>query len=418
MSEKKLTAEEKDFLNAVQTEATEAIELATKGLVKSEELDTIKTQLSDAIKHVDDAKELKKEVSNALVDIKALKEKKQDQAAVNELKAMLTEHSQVLKDIKAGNKDSLSGTVVNKAGVVETAPDIGSRDYLGTIERGIGLKPVRRTSILDVFGVQAVGTEYLHYWEQDVITRDAKFVVACATSEHLTKMTWAKRVVELAKVRDMVDVCIDMLEDYDFVESQLNQLVFESIQLKKESELLIGAAATATDMQSIDSIASEFDPANVLAPFTACFKDANLEQLADSMSAQIQVFGQENMWMPNALVMNFVDFVKYRNLKDANGNKLIHTLSDTVATIAGMEVITSPIVPQNTCYVMDSAKGKILQRKGYTFNISYENRENIEHELATMVAYERVQFYVKNIDQDAFMKCSDVAAAITAITEP
>jgi hypothetical protein len=231
-------------------------------------------------------------------------------------------------------------------------------------------------------------------------------------------MTWAKRVVELAKVRDMVDVCIDMLEDYDFVESQLNQLVFESIQLKKESELLIGAAATATDMQSIDSIASEFDPANVLAPFTACFKDANLEQLADSMSAQIQVFGQENMWMPNALVMNFVDFVKYRNLKDANGNKLIHTLSDTVATIAGMEVITSPIVPQNTCYVMDSAKGKILQRKGYTFNISYENRENIEHELATMVAYERVQFYVKNIDQDAFMKCSDVAAAITAITEP
>ena len=66
--------------------------------------------------------------------------------------------------------------------------------------------------------------------------------------------------------------------------------------MKKESELLLGAAAAATDLQSIDSIASEFNPANALADFSAAtgtpFQEPNLEQVADAMSAQIQIFGQ------------------------------------------------------------------------------------------------------------------------------
>ena len=40
------------------------------------------------------------------------------------------------------------------------------------------------------------------------------------------------------------------------------------------------------------------------------------------------------------------------------------------------------------------------------------------HETATMKAVERVQFYVRQINNDAFMKCSDIAQAITDITKP
>jgi HK97 family phage major capsid protein len=274
---------------------------------------------------------------------------------------------------------------------------------------------------LDLFKRKAVSTEYIKYREENVVTRDAKFVVACATSTHLTKKSYVVRTVELAKIRDIMDACIDMLDDYAFVESELKALVNESIKLKAEFELLLGSGSGATDMLSIDTISSEFNPANALGNFSTAsgtpFQDANLEQLVDAMSAQISIFGQENAWMANTVVMNFRDFVNYRNLKDSDGNKLVHTLSDAMPTIAGMNVVTSPIVSANTLFVFDTNQGEILDRQSITLKTSFENNDNIEHETVTFVGVERLQFHVPIIKRDAFMKCSDIATAITAITK-
>src|SRR5690606_35172534 len=95
--------------------------------------------------------------------------------------------------------------------------------------------------------------------------------------------------------------------------------------------------------------------------------------------------------------------------------KLMKTLSDGTATIAGLQVVTSPIVEENTLYVFDSTKGEILDRQALTVKTSYENNDNIEHEMVTFVAVERLQFHVSIINRDAFMKSSNVTAAIAAI---
>lgn len=395
-----------------------------------------------AIKADVDSKLSKEEVSSMIAELKASTEKEnaliiadfreiavavkngQPKALTNEqkgLRAYIEENSEVLAEIKANRGQKNKGfSFTIKA--TEAANDIGDRDYLGTIDPRIGTKPVRNTTIMDLFPRRSVSGEYFHYWEEDVVTRDAKFVIACATSTHTTKKTWAKRTVELAKIRDIIDICIDMLSDYAFVESSMRKLIDESIKLKADFELLLGASAASTDMLSIDSISSEFNPANALADFSFAtgtpFQDANLEQLVDAMGAQISIFGKENAWMANTLVMNFKDFVNYRNLKDSNGNKLVHTLSDAIPTIAGMRVVTSPIVVANTCFVFDSTKGEILDRQAITVVTSFENDTNVEHELVTLVGVERLQFNVRIIDRDAFMKCSDIAVAIAAILKP
>lgn len=413
--------EQNEYHDAFKKNSDETI----KGLLESVEAikeDAEKSaELKDAeLKGLNSQVEvLSKSVELLTLRLEGQKETAKSKEVANSIVKGLKDNAEALKKMKASKDERVAQSVTFKA--TENYPDIGDRDYLGTIESGIERKPVRRTSILDIFPTRNVNSEYLHYWEEDVVTRDAKMVVQCATSTHNTKVTWAKRTVELAKIRDMVDVCLDMLDDYSFVDSELRRLINESIQLKKESELLLGAAALPTDVQSIDSISSEFNPANPLADFSAAtgtpFQDANIEQLVDAMSAQIQIFGQENKWMPDTLVMNFKDFVNFRNLKDADGNKIVHTLDGTnISFIAGLRVVTSPIVAANTLYVFDSAQGSILQRQGYTFSIGYENGTNFENETATMKAVERFQFYVRNINEDAFMKCSDVAAAITAIT--
>jgi HK97 family phage major capsid protein len=400
-------AEKKENDTKVRKEEIESqIKDSQKDNVSKEEVSKLEDRLS----------EIKEVLISQSLELKGLREAEPLKNKNKGLREFIEENSTVLAEIKANKSrkhDGFSFTV--KA--TEVATDIGSRDYLGTIDTRIGEKPVRSTAIMDLFPRRKVSGEYFHYWEEDVITRDAKFVVACATSVHTTKKTWVKRTVELAKIRDIIDICIDMLSDYSFVESSMRKLIDESIKLKADYELLLGTGVASTDMLSLETVSSEFNASNVLAPFTTAFQNANLEQLADAMSAQITVFGEENAWMADTLVMNYRDFVLYRNLKDANNNKLIHTLSDTVATIAGMRVITSPIVATNTCYVFDSSKGEILDRQAITMATSYENKDNIEHELVTLVGVERLQFNVRLIDRDAFMKCSDVATAITAITK-
>tara|TARA_R110000751_G_scaffold43783_2_gene100719 strand:+ start:745 stop:2016 length:1272 start_codon:yes stop_codon:yes gene_type:complete len=399
-------AEKKENDTNVRKEEVEAqIKEAQKDNVSKEEVSKLESSLS----------EIKEVLINQSLELKGLRNAEPVTNQVKSLRDYIEENSTVLEEIKANKSrkhDGFNFTV--KA--TEVATDIGSRDYLGSIDPVIGVAPVRRTSIMDLFPRRKVSGEYFHYWEEDVVTRDAKFVIACATSVHTTKKTWVKRTVELAKIRDIVDICIDMLSDYSFVESSMKKLIDESIKLTADYELLLGTGVASTDMLSLETVSSEFNAANALAPFTTAFQTANLEQLVDAMSAQIAVFGKENAWMANTLVMNYRDFVVYRNLKDANNNKLIHTLSDNVPTIAGMRVVTSPIVADNTCYVFDSSKGEILDRQAITMATSYENKDNIEHELVTLVGVERLQFNVRLIDRDAFMKCSDIATAITAIT--
>ena len=86
---------------------------------------------------------------------------------------------------------------------------------------------------------------------------------------------WQTRTVQIAKVRDYVDVCIDMMDDYSFVTSEIENLVSSSIRLKADSAVLQGTS----DIVSIDSISSVFDPANVLAPFTGAFSSSTLAEL-------------------------------------------------------------------------------------------------------------------------------------------
>lgn len=405
-------SEQLKLQNEYNAELKQAFEDAIENKSSKEDLEALKA----AVQKSNDS--VVKSVEALALAMKANAESNKEGGKMSTgLRKYIEDNSEVLKAIKTNKNLSKGGFDITLKGV-EGAADITNRDAYTTVEPGQIKQPVRATRILDLFRRKKVNGEFFKYREELVNTRDAKFVVACATSDHDTKKTWIVRTVELAKIRDIVDACMDMLDDYAWVESELKQLINESIKLKADYELLLGVGTNPTDMLSIETIASVFNPSNPLADFSNSFQDANLEQLVDAMGAQISIFGQENSWMADTVVMNFSDFVKYRNLKDVDGNKLNHTLSDTFATIAGMRVVTSPIVAANTLYVFDSTKGEILDRQSITIKTSYENATNVEHETVTFVGVERLQFHVPIIQRDAFMKCSDIATAIAAIAEP
>lgn len=415
-----MSEEEQKAYSVAQIEHTKKLQEKTELAIKELQEKQADKALIEGFE--EQLKKYKSEIERLSLDVKAIAENPINTIERKTLRALIEEHSETIKAIKSdkGGSKPLNFEVTK---ATMNASDIDSGEDFATMLPGVFRKPVRRTRILDKFRRRPISTEYIKYLEQDVVTRDAKFVVACAPSTHNTKLTWKVRQLTLAKVRDFVNVCIDMLADYDFVYGEIYNLLNESLDLKIEQELLLGASTDPEDLLSIDSISSEFNPANPLADFTNSFAFANLEQLVDSMQAQIAIFGQLNAWQADTVIMNYADFIKYRNLKDEMGNKIIHTVAENTQSgletryyIAGLEVLTSPIVSQNTLYVFDSTKGVFFDRMRKEVNIAYENREFFEQEIATIKAVQRLQFHVATIDRDAFMKCSDVAAAIAAIT--
>lgn len=392
----------------------------TNGLAKASEIDGLKSDF-EALKTSIEGKENEKvvaELQTKFVDIESTIEGLKEIAKNND-----PIKKKSLKDLLKEKGESIAKMIKSKSGVVElalkaiqTPSDIQPVNaYSEMLNDETVFKPVRETRIIDLFRRTKVSTEYVKYREENTVTRDAKVVVACATSTHNTKKTWITRTVQIAKIREMVDVCIDMMDDYSFVSSEIKQLVSSSVKLTEDREILLGTG----NILSIDEISSEFDPANVLAPFADAFTSATLAELTASMKAQIYTFGQERAWSANTILMNYNDWIKFMHTKNADGDYLLpNFLMSGAGELNGMKVVTSPIVAPNTLYVFDSSKGQILDRMSPNIEMSYENQDNFEHEVVTIKAVERLQFHVSNIERDAFMKCSDINTALNAITKP
>jgi HK97 family phage major capsid protein len=326
----------------------------------------------------------------------------------------------VLKGLKE-NEENLKDVLKNGAGTVkleikasQSAADITSGTDYATIESGVGQIATRQALMKSLFPVQAISTEYLKYNDQETIVRDAKNVAGCAASTHDSKVTWQVRTLQISKVRDFVDVCVDMMEDYDYVEGEIRNLVSTDVALKVDQQLLLGTGVYP-ELNSVDAVASTF----AAGDYAASVQDATLIDLIKVAGCQISDFGQNNKFMANTVLLNPVDACLMQLIKDADGNYIVpNWITSDGVNIGAMRVIANQLIPANEAYVFDSSKGTIFQRRGATVELAFENRENFEKELVTVKAYERLNFRVRNVDANAFMHIADLGAAITAITKP
>ncbi len=303
----------------------------------------------------------------------------------------------------------------------QTSADIGSNS-MGTVLPDIGQIPVRKAVIEPLFPAVNTNSETIYYYDQNTVVRDAKNVAGCASSSHNTKVTWQRYNISMTKVRDFVDICLDMLEDYAYVAGEIRNLIETSVTLKVDLQTLKGTGADA-EMASVDLAASEFSAANTLddtiEAWTGKVQEPNIFDLTIAMASQIVALGEDNSYMPNVAVWNTLDKYKSMLVKDKNNNYLLPPfvvkVGNTEYTIDDMKVVTSPICTANTCYVFDSTKGTLYNRRGITVEMSYENNDNFEREIVTTKAYRRMNLLIRNVNKNAFMKCSDVTAALVSL---
>lgn len=380
--------------------------------------EAIEKQMKEATeKGVTDAKSLKDmedSVKKMASELELIKNRAGAADKTGAIALALKENDAKIKAFLDGGK---KGKLEIEVKAAQTGTDIATHT-IGDYVPGIGQLPVRKPFIADIFPVVNTTKEFIKYMDQETAVRDAKNVAHCATSTHNTKLTWKERNIQITKVRDFVDVCGDMMDDYDFVEGEIRKLIETSVSLKVDNGLLLDDG-THPNLHSIDEASSEFDAANADAVWTGKVDKADIFGLVIAMASQIIVFGKDNAWIPDTILWNTIDKYKSMLIKDENGHYLmppfVAVANNKEYTIDGMKVRSNPLVPANTMYMFDSTKGTIYNRKGVTVELSYENNDNFETETVTVKAYQRLNLLIRNVDKNAFMKCSDVAAAIEAI---
>jgi len=297
--------------------------------------------------------------------------------------------------------------------------DITNGSDFAQMKPGITDIPVRMPRIRNLFGVIPVSTEYFKYTEQETVVRDAFNVAKCATKASNTKETLKVSTIQTEVVKDVVEFCRAFVSDYPFMESRIRRLLDQSIALKIDQQLLLGTGV-APQLNSINLKSSEFSATNPAADISGSIQDASYVDLVLGMETQIIELGEQNAFVPDTVLVNKVDWFKFVQCrKDANNNYLDArvTVSGGDVYVGGMRVVWTTLVPQNTLYVFDSTKGEIVDRQTVEIEIAFQNKDNWEKEIADLKGYERLNFLVENNNANAFMRCSDVATAIGAITE-
>jgi len=337
---------------------------------------------------------------------------------VDPFRKALEDNAEKLKDFKSKKIRDLELKDIPFYSKTATPSDIAAHT-IGMRVPGIGQLPVRQPFMFDIFPVVPTTLEYVKYIDQETIARDAKNCIDINAITPASSVTWKERSIQIMKTKDFIHASVDMIEDYDFVQGELNNLINTSVILKVDDNLLNGDGSSP-NWHGVDEIASEFDASNTLGgtipAWAGTVKEPNIYDLIVAMASQIIAAGKDSSWVPNFVLVNTIDKYKNMLIKDSQGRYLlppfVTVVNNKEVSIDGMQIRSNPNVPANSLFVMDSTKGTIYMRKGFGMEMSYENGTNFQTETVTIKGYMRGNLLIRNVNANAFMKCTDITSAL------
>ena len=352
--------------------------------------------------------------------ITSLKEKGNNSLA-NALEKKTASIKKAIEEISQKGKASFSleQKAITSASVVD-----GTDQYFYGLD-GIGKQPVRMLVMENLFSSVNVGPNSggtIRYTDQDVLTRGANNVANCSVFP-ASDITWKTTTDTIKKIADSIPVCKDAMEDFGFIESEVNTFILENLRLKLDQQLLLGTGTANNQLNSVDFYAQTWG-VGVGSPIEGMAASIPFPTTYDVLASaicQIVNSGQANRgyYNPNAIVMNPTDVCQMKLEKDADGNYLLPLyFSADGMSIDGVPVYATPLVPQNSAYVFDSSKGTIYTEREIQIEMADEHGTDFLEDFIRIKGSMRKQLIVRTVNTNAFLKIEDIAAAKTALAKP
>ena len=299
-------------------------------------------------------------------------------------------------------------TQVTRGGVTSTTmamrlAEVGQLPYLG----------MKMSELFKHIPVDASANGVIRFYDQQAITRSAA-PTAEGASYPESAITWIERLIKVEKVSDSIPVTKEAWKQVYFIQGEIERLLNLNLALKEDQQLYAGTGISP-EISGVYTTASAFD--GTQAAYAGKVLKANIYDLTASVRVDI-MNSKQSKYMPNILVMNPLDILAYKLVKDSFGRYLIPPFVSADGTmIDGMTVIESSQVTANTLLVGDSRYGTIYDDGDITLEMGYINDQMVKGAM-TLVADKFETLLIRTVDADGFRKVTDIAAQVGYITAP
>lgn len=396
----------KAIQDAVKTE----IEAATAGLMKADELGA---KLEAAGISAKEIKTLTEAVEKQGIEMRKFFEKGNQ---VDSLEEQLEKVKKDILDIPTSGRSvklTLPSKFTAKTTVETTAV---SQSTLAYRVPGVAQLPHLRTVIRPLFRNVTLGPGnggIVRYVDQAAITRSAAPVEENPEAgKPQSAISWIERSQALEVIADTIPVSKQAWRDFDYISSELDRLLNINLQLKVDQQLWSGNN-TPPQLNGVYTAAPTFNAgaySGLLVP------NATIYDLLAIL--KVQVFNnKQSKYMPQTVVMNPADILRYKLAKGSDGHYVLPPfISADGNVIDGMRVIESSQVTANTLLIGDFMYGTVFTDQGVTVEFGHIDKQFIQNTF-TILAEERLLLLIRNVDADAFLKVTNIDAAVTAITD-
>lgn len=403
--EKKADAEK---IEAVKSDLQELIENATKIDDKS---------LTDYVKEVQNhantlEEQVKEIVSKAQTKVRHPEEQLDEFLTGDEYKA-------AVKAFKGGAPYSkMQALGLQKVLTVGSDLTAGTTSpvILPSREPGVQALPRADTPIYNLIQKGTTDKDKVSWIERTVASEDPGTAMKAEnTAFGESDALWTEVEAAVKKITDMFRCANEMLEDTEFVRSEIMAMLMTNIPHLRETQILTGTDA-ATTMNGLVTAATAFSlPTGVDAVSDPNAVDGLKAAILQCKLGYNATNAYTKGFIPDAVVLSPVDSHNIGELKDSDGKWLLPGWMEGRKAIAGIPVIESTDMTAGSYLVAQIAACKYYTRRGITVRFWDQYDTDPAFDRVMFTATERGCVKVGNITAYGLVT-GTIAAAVTAVT--
>jgi len=233
-------------------------------------------------------------------------------------------------------------------------------------------------------------------------------------------ITWQEYNVALRVIADTIPVTRNAYRHLGFIASEIDRLLRKNQAQRKDTQIYKGDG-NAPNIKGIYTYTTAVTLASM--PRYQNVVQPNIADLAMDLSVYVSnksdASGAQSKYAPNVVFINPADALRFLE-KGSDGHYVLPPFMSGGPNgnrVGNMTIIESPKVTVNTLMVGDASYGTIYQSEDVVIEMGLVNDQFLKNQW-TIRAEQELCFLQRNADLGAFVKVTDITAAIAALTKP
>jgi len=394
-----------------------AIESAVKGFITTDQLAAKLGEFGVTDKSI---KELTTAVEKQGIELGKLVSKGGETQGTS-VEEIVAKNADVIKAMSSGDNGAHASLKISKT-LVQRSSLSGST--MGIRIPGIGELATRKSVLRGLFtqynyspAQMAESAGVVRWMDQNAITRNAAPVAENGTKPE-SAISWIERTESFQVIADTIPVSKQAYRHLGFVSQQINMLLNKNLELAVDAQVYSGSGVSP-QINGVYTV-SPTQVIDATLPMFGQLIDANLYDLIAALRVSIMNggaagTGKQSKYMPNIVVMNPVDILKYKLAKAVDGHYLLPPFISADGTrIDSVLVVESAMVTAGTLLIGDFSYGEVHQGEDVTIEMGLVNDQFLKNQW-TIRAEQELFLLIRNVDREAFLKVTNIDAAIAGL---